>query len=242
MGNWMRHLMCLVPQIARAENNCLQPMNDGLQLSTSVDFVDAISLANVVKFGLYEAVINDWVGPIKVISSMGKQRVLYILLDFEGLGSFERSEQEDMLLSILNAAFSNITIFNKKDFHLDKETEAVFQRFQNGVSLVKADSKLFRGLFHMAIKDVDNSDVEDLKKEFCSKIQQICSKSQENFLTKMYGGSVEICAMPFFNRPEYHESIRDIAVVVDEIPGSYSIGKAFLRDVKLIISQITTKD
>jgi hypothetical protein len=39
---------------------------------------------------------------------------LYVLLDFEGLGSFERSEQEDMLLSLLNAAVSNITIFNKK--------------------------------------------------------------------------------------------------------------------------------
>ena len=39
---------------------------------------------------------------------------LYVLLDFEGLGSFERSEQEDMLLSIFNAAVSNITIFNKK--------------------------------------------------------------------------------------------------------------------------------
>ncbi|MCO5576994.1 hypothetical protein L7F22_030815 [Adiantum nelumboides] len=39
---------------------------------------------------------------------------LYVLLDFEGLGSFERSEQENMFLSILNAAISNITIFNKK--------------------------------------------------------------------------------------------------------------------------------
>ena len=33
-----------------------------------------------------------------------------MLLDFEGLGSFERSEQEDMLLSVLNAAISNLTI------------------------------------------------------------------------------------------------------------------------------------
>lgn len=39
---------------------------------------------------------------------------LYMLLDFEGLGSFDRSEQEDMLLSTVNAALSNVTIFNQK--------------------------------------------------------------------------------------------------------------------------------
>lgn len=150
MGEWMRRLVCLVPiQIARAEHNALKPMVDGLQLSGNVDYVDAISLANVLCFGLYEAVFDSWSGPVKVISSMGKQSsgksyllnhlsgslldvaggrctdgvwmtlreedgCLYVLLDFEGLGSFERSEQEDMLLSILNAAISNLTIFNKK--------------------------------------------------------------------------------------------------------------------------------
>lgn len=39
---------------------------------------------------------------------------MYVVLDFEGLGSFERTEQEDMLLSVFNAAVSNITIFNKR--------------------------------------------------------------------------------------------------------------------------------
>ncbi|KAH9307866.1 hypothetical protein KI387_035777, partial [Taxus chinensis] len=41
-------------------------------------------------------------------------KCLYVLMDFEGLGSFERIEQEDMLLSVLNAAISNLTNFNKK--------------------------------------------------------------------------------------------------------------------------------
>lgn len=48
------------------------------------------------------------------ITMRPSQDCLYVLLDFEGLGSFERSEQEDMLLSIVNAAVSNITIFNQK--------------------------------------------------------------------------------------------------------------------------------
>jgi hypothetical protein len=37
-----------------------------------------------------------------------------VLLDFEGLGSLERTEQEDMLLFVVNAAVSNLTIFNKR--------------------------------------------------------------------------------------------------------------------------------
>ncbi|KAL3699205.1 hypothetical protein R1sor_017227 [Riccia sorocarpa] len=248
MGSWIRRLVCFVPiQIARAENNSLQPMNDGLHLSTTADFVDAISLANLVRFGLYEAAINEWTGPIKVISSMGKQSsgksaACTSCWISKALEASKEASKKALEASIFNAAISNLTIFNKKDFHLDKETEAIFQRFQNGVSLVKADSKLFKGLFYMAIKDVDSSDVEDLKREFYSKIQQICSKSQDNFLTKMYGGSVEISAMPFFNRPEFHESIKDIAAVLEEITSSYSSGKSFLRDVKLILSQITTKD
>ena len=39
---------------------------------------------------------------------------LYVLMEFEGLGSFERTKQEDMLISVLNVALSNLTIFNKK--------------------------------------------------------------------------------------------------------------------------------
>ncbi|KAH9288619.1 hypothetical protein KI387_032736 [Taxus chinensis] len=74
----------------------------------------------------------------------GDSRYLYVLLDFDGLGSFERSEQEDMLLSVLNAAVSNFTLFNKKDFHLDKDTESAFSRFQNGINLLKQDKNLFK--------------------------------------------------------------------------------------------------
>jgi hypothetical protein len=109
-------------QVARAEHNALVPLVDGLQLDGSVNYTDAISLANVVRFGLYETVFDSWMGPVKVISSMGKQSsgksyllnhlsgslldvaggrctdgvwmtlrqadgCLYVLLDFEGLGS-----------------------------------------------------------------------------------------------------------------------------------------------------------
>ncbi|GLJ34388.1 hypothetical protein SUGI_0691360 [Cryptomeria japonica] len=281
IGTWIRKLLCLVPiQIARAENNGMVALKDGLQIPSHVSYVDSISLANLMRFGFYDAVINSWRGKIRVISSMGKQSsgksyllnhlsgslldvsggrctdgvwmtittgegdgCLYVLLDFEGLGSFERSEQEDMLLSVLNAALSNLTIFNKKDFHLDKDTESAFSRFQSGINLLEQDKKLFKGLFYIAIKDVDESDVVDLIQEFHEKISQICSKSQENFILKMYDGKFEIAAMAPYNRAEYyHDSLRELAQTVYETDSCYDNGSIFLKDLKLIIAQIAVKD
>ena len=66
------------------------------------------------------------------------------------------------------------------------------------VNLVKNNEKLFKGLFYIAIKDVDVSDVEELKDEFRVKLLQICKRSRENFLTTMYGGMIELGAMPPF--------------------------------------------
>jgi hypothetical protein len=178
------------------------------------------------------------------MTARAAEKRIYVVLDFEGLGSFERTEQEDMLLSVLNAAISNLTIFNKKDFHLDKETEIVFDRFQTGINLVKQDKdkKLFKGIFYIAIKDVDSSDVDDLKHEFEEKISRICAKTHENFLSKMYGGKVEIAAMPPYNRPDYHDSLREIASTLEEMNSCYHNGTAFLNDVKLVIAQIAAKD
>lgn len=118
----------------------------------------------------------------------------------------------------------------------------MFEKFQSGVSLVKEDSKLFQGLFYIAIKDVDTSDVEDLKMEFQEKILQICSKSKQNFLTSMYGGEVEIAAMPPFQRLEYHDSIKEIASTVRELVPSHHNGLSFTRDLKLVLAQISAKD
>ncbi|GLJ12791.1 hypothetical protein SUGI_0197900 [Cryptomeria japonica] len=248
-GNWIRQLICLVPiQITRAENNGIRPLLNGLQIPPHLIYADSISLANLMHFGLYDAVLNQWDGGRCTdgvwMTIRLDARCLYVLVDFEGLGSFERTEQEDMMLSVLNAAISNLTIFNKKDFHLDKETEAVFQRFQNGVSLVKSDEKLFKGLFYIAIKDVDLADVDDLKDEFRIKLLQICKRSRENFLTKMYGGTVELAAMPSFTRREYYqESLSEMALTVEEdLYHTYQNGRSFLRDLKLVTAQIAAKD
>lgn len=129
-----------------------------------------------------------------------------------------------------------------QDFNLDKDTEAVFERFQNAVSLVKQDSRLFKGLFYIAIKDVVSSDVDELKEEFITKIERLCEKVEESFLTRMYGGAMVVAAMPPIQRKEYHESVKEIAEVVEELETYFPSGRQFAADLKLITAQISTRD
>lgn len=112
---------------------------------------------------------------------------LYIILDFEGLGSPERSEGEDMLLSLCNAAISSITLF-KTDYRIDRDTEATFSKFQEGVGRLKEAGKyFFQGKFCIIVRDVATSqDRSDLDKEFQSKLDAIVKKyKNQNFLSQV---------------------------------------------------------
>ena len=74
LGNWICQLICLVPiQITRAENNKQQPLLDGLQIPPHHTYVDIISLARLLHFGLYDVDLSQWDGKIKLVSSMGRQ-------------------------------------------------------------------------------------------------------------------------------------------------------------------------
>src|SRR5690606_32349290 len=121
--------------------------------------------------GVYDGLISSWNGPIKIITSMGKQSVgksyklnhlfgtkfdvsgsrctdgvwftcreinniLYIIMDFEGIGSFERTLQEDIFLSVFNSAISSCTIF-KCENRFDTDVGEMFKKFQAGVNFIK---------------------------------------------------------------------------------------------------------
>lgn len=45
------------------------------------------------------------------LAVVSTENTLYIALDFEGLGSVERTPQEDMLLIVFNSAVSNLILY-----------------------------------------------------------------------------------------------------------------------------------
>jgi uncharacterized protein YegL len=132
---------------------------------------------------------------------------LLVVLDFEGIGSFERTDTEDMLLSILNAAVSNMTLF-KTDYSFDRTTEAIFSQFQSGVSHIKGDDRLFRGIFGVIIKDVAESAVVELHRFFESKLGSIISRNADNnFLSQMYQSQYAIVPFSPLGTVEYYEQL-----------------------------------
>jgi hypothetical protein len=97
------------------------------------------------------------------------QTCLLVLLDFEGIGSWERTEQEDMLQSLFSAAVSNVTLF-KTHFTFDRYTQQTLQRFNMGAPKVKAmtggaDTRVFSGDIVFCLKDVMSSAVDEVKDE-----------------------------------------------------------------------------
>ncbi|KAH3763227.1 e3 ubiquitin-protein ligase trip12 [Pelomyxa schiedti] len=132
---------------------------------------------------------------------------LLVALDFEGLCSLERTEQEDILLSVLNAAFSNLTLF-KTEFRIDRDTEKMFSRFQEGISYIKGDGRLFQGRFTIVAKDVPERDIEALESEFQEKLSSIVSNdSANNFLTRMFCGQYATIMSNPLGTPGYNESL-----------------------------------
>ena len=130
---------------------------------------------------------------------------LLVVLDFEGIGSFERTDTEDMLLSILNAAVSNMTLF-KTDYSFDRTTEAIFSQFQSGVSHIKGDDRLFRGIFGVIIKDVAESAVDELQEFFESKLGSIISRNEgNNFLSQMYHSGYAIVPFSPLGNAKYYQ-------------------------------------
>ncbi|ETO25020.1 hypothetical protein RFI_12123 [Reticulomyxa filosa] len=178
------------------------------------------------------------------------QDVLYVLLDFEGLCSFERS-QEDVFLSVFNASMSNCTIFECEN-GLDKVTE-VFQVLQRGVGLIKGSDKCFQGGLLLVIKDV----VKSKKKEqaianLVRHIKAYCDASNieangenmesDSFLTQMYKGSVRIETYPPLANKNFFRNLALFRKDVDDVPAVHRGGRQFLSHMKLVMSKLSVQD
>ncbi|ETO02541.1 hypothetical protein RFI_34887, partial [Reticulomyxa filosa] len=177
--------------------------------------------------------------------------ILYVILDFEGLGSFERSSQEDALLSVFNASISNCTMFRCEN-HFDQDIARMFERFQKGVQFLRDDNeKLFKGRLLIVVKDIATTDTKQVMSEFSKKITSFCRESKdkngksESFVMQMYKDSTNIYIEPY--PPLMHDSFFKKFLVLQRQIESLPIihgdgGAAFLRHMKAIMARLTMKD
>eukprot|EP00899_Mesostigma_viride_P022516 jgi/Mesvir1/3449/Mv11943-RA.1 len=264
-------------QIARAEDNAFVLMADGMPLKAHprsteeavgtvrfglLDAVleswhgDVVVVSSMGQQGTGKSyTLNHLFGTSFQVSGtdgcwMGLRQVggvMYVILDFEGLGSFERTEQEDMLLAVFNAAVSNYTLF-KVEFRLDRYLEAMFSRFQSGMGLLKGDERLFQGCFCIVVKDVAERDVRSVYQEFNTKIALIMRPREgpddpDNFINEMYNGEFAVFPFPPLGRPEFYSDLGAIFQTIAERPRQFtSGGVSFLSFMKQVMSKLVMKD
>eukprot|EP00118_Oscarella_pearsei_P019907 m.214194 g.214194 ORF g.214194 m.214194 type:complete len:2677 (+) comp39806_c0_seq19:846-8876(+) len=266
-------------QIARAENNVLQPLSKGVSLSLAgslrnvADFVDAIS------FGILETVLKYSKNPVKIISAKGLQSagksfllnhatgtqfdiaggrctqgiwmsiklhsdVTIIALDFEGMCSFERSRQEDVLMAVFGAAVSSLTVF-KTGPSFNEDTKRMFDRLQDGAPLLKqSDTKkqLFRGKLTIVCRDVPRKDASAVRKEMIEKIRDGLEASKENnFVNNLYGGVFRVATSEPFGSAAFLQSFEDVRNDLNEqkfFPNGYKT----LELIKTVLAKVHLND
>ncbi|CAI5731949.1 unnamed protein product [Peronospora destructor] len=175
------------------------------------------------------------------------KNVLLIVLDFEGLGSFERTEQEDVFLSVLNASISMFTIF-RMEMRFDKEIDNLFARFQKGVALIKGDPSLFRGKLYMSVKDVNPNDQKGVLDEFVDKFQKLVEVNKgSNFLLDLYSGHLDINCSPPLGTTSYYQSLMHAQTFIEQSlcgvdNAGFRSGKTFLNCIRLVLAKIAILD
>ncbi|CAI2161648.1 17233_t:CDS:10, partial [Funneliformis geosporum] len=265
LGEWIIQLSCLIPiQIAVAKNNQFQPLRDGLSENGRLGFDDGYrpvdSIARNISFGWYEGILKYFGDrQVKVVSSMGEQscgksyllnhlvgstfdgsamrctegvwmslvitkKFIYVALDFEGLKSLERTPQEDLFLTLLNTI---------NQFAINRDLSSMFQRFQDGATLFEADSKIFQA---MKLRS-------DIVREFYSRFEQLVTEEgEDNFITKMYKGGLNIMPWPIFNDAAWFKALAEVKSILDEQETKYVNARIFLQNIKVIMAKLKVCD
>eukprot|EP01084_Bolivina_argentea_P129404 228556_1 len=177
--------------------------------------------------------------------------ILYVLCDFEGLGSFERSPQEDTLLATFNSAISSCTLF-KCDNRFDRAVEQMFSSFQSGIKYMKDSEKCFEGELMLIIKDVVETGAKAAEADFKRHIVRLAkeapwienddSKESLFFGEQMYSNLSTIPYPPLGTTSYFTELNETIEVAIDEIDILHEGGTDFLNFIKMVMAKLHIQD
>ncbi|RPD81278.1 hypothetical protein L226DRAFT_549908 [Lentinus tigrinus ALCF2SS1-7] len=169
---------------------------------------------------------------------------LIVALDFEGVHSIERSAQEDTLLVLFNTAISNLVLF-RNNFALSRDITGLFQSFQSSASVLDPDANpmLFQSTLVIIIKDVVESDKNEIKKEFHLKFQQIVQAEQAmNFITRLHRNRLDIVPWPVIESKQFYTLFKAIKRRLDQQAITHTGGAIFLQTMKTLMAKLKAND
>ncbi|KAF5381812.1 hypothetical protein D9757_008326 [Collybiopsis confluens] len=211
--------------------------------------------------------------PVKVVSSMGEQSVgksfalnhladtsfagsamrttgQFHLLAIEisriltGVHSIERSLQEDTLLVLFNTAVSNLILF-RNNFALSRDIAGMFQSFQSSSTVLdpKANPTLFQSTLVIIIKDVVESDTNEIVKEFSLKFQKIVQDEQDaNFISKLHAGRLNIIPWPVIESKQFYTLFPVLKARLDKQKITHRSAGEFLQTLKTMMAKLKAND
>ena len=168
---------------------------------------------------------------------------LYVILDFEGLGSFEKTDQDDMLLSLLCSAVSNFTIF-KSEKRLERDVEKLFENISLGCNQLTGTEDFFKGRFMIAINDIDKNEVFEIRREFRQKVDYFFKgESERNLFSQLFKSGYAIICFPFFKTKQYYQQMEDLLFKLKsaECP-VFKDGYSFQNSLKLLMAKLAIND
>ena len=95
-----------------------------------------------------------------------------VCLDFEGLGTFERTHEQDIQMALVGSALGNSIIFRTGNT-FDKFNENTLEKLALGSNKIKEINieQFFGGSLFFSPRDVNFTDKDKLKEEFAQKIE-----------------------------------------------------------------------
>ncbi|KAF5337682.1 hypothetical protein D9757_014271 [Collybiopsis confluens] len=169
---------------------------------------------------------------------------LIVALDFEGVHSIERSLQEDTLLVLFNTAISNLILF-RNNFALSRDIAGMFQSFQSSSVVLdpKANPTLFQSKLVIIIKDVVESDKNEIVKEFTLKFQKIVQDEQDaNFISRLHAGQLDIIPWPVIESKQFYTLFPVLKARLNKQPITHPTAGEFLQTLKTMMAKLKAND
>ena len=185
-----------------------------------------------------------------------------VSLDFEGLGTFERSLEQDIDLAMVGAAMGN-SIILRVDKAFDKYMESRMVNWSEGSKNINTtkSSSFFGGNLIFSQKDALENDVEEVKKEFNKKINASISKWYNSEIKRkireldlnlpIFGifNKFINSPTPQFNKNDFHYFLRNefIHLIIKDVLikkslPKYRTGCEFMNSLKIILATIDIHD
>ncbi|KAF8306079.1 hypothetical protein DL93DRAFT_2065742 [Clavulina sp. PMI_390] len=172
-------------------------------------------------------------------------RELVVALDFEGIHSIERTPQEDMLLVLFNVAISDLVLF-RNNFALSRDVAGMFNSFQSSAALLgdpASHPNLFRSSLEIIIKDVVETDADEIAAEFADKFRRMVYDRQgKNFITTLHRGQLDIIPWPVIQSRQFYTEMGVLKERLDSKPFTHGNALNFLRTLKLLMARLKASD